>query len=761
MAKTYSAGVTTAYGAAKRGGYTGTYEQFCADQANFARYAQQVREDKKSVEQTVETFTEETVPEAVQSVEGKGTEQIGLVNQAGTTQVQNVNNAGTTQTDAVNLAGTTNVNAVNQAGETQVDAVNQAGATQVQAVEDKGDEVIDSIPPDYSDLTAEVDDLTRHLSDLEDTVSTTQIINTASGEIASFDDGADGQPIRKLVAQIEPVQDLHGYSNPWPGGGGKNKLQVTANTKTVSGVNFTVNADGTISATGQASEDIVLSIGTVVSDGSSYIGSGCPAGGNVNQTYGMFFSFLGGESGNGTGAAVVSSGSLITANIVIKAGYTANNLVFKPMIRLATETDPTFAPYENICPISGHTGAEIYDDPAYGGMANWNQLARCSSAGWKYVYNGSLSFDDTNHKVIFTSTRDANDIKPARIDHGLDTILLTDHVYLLSCKVKSFVTSGNKQVYVGFLAKSYGIINAIECASENEVTACVLQKGGVNTASHNSYWAGIRLDDAAQSGEYAEVRDLIFIDLTQLFGTTVADYIYNLEQTTAGAGVAWFRNLFPKDYYSYNAGEEMTVSAVNGDEYNQISVTWEDEAGTVYGGYFTLNNDNSVDLTALDDLITLDGIANKLAGKSEETTYGAALYFTNLGERVRFVNISGPFSNVLQFSFESYVYMPLYSFPGNSGANTTCHIILPSGTTVEEGNAWLQSMVSAGTPVQVRRKLITPQNWHFDNIGQLKTFLGTNNIWSSTGDTEVTYPADTKLYIDNKITQAIANALNS
>jgi len=607
----------------------------------------------------------------------------------------------------------------------------------------------------------EVSELSRHLSDLEDTVSTTQIINTASGEIASFDDGADGQPIRKLVAQIEPVQDLHGYSNPWPGGGGKNKLQVTANTKTVSGVNFTVNADGTISATGQASEDIVLSIGTVVSDGSSYIGSGCPAGGNVNQTYGMFFSFLGGESGNGTGAAVVSSGSLITANIVIKAGYTANNLVFKPMIRLATETDPTFAPYENICPISGHTGAEIYDDPAYGGMANWNQLARCSSAGWKYVYNGSLSFDDTNHKVIFTSTRDANDIKPARIDHGLDTILLTDHVYLLSCKVKSFVTSGNKQVYVGFLAKSYGIINAIECASENEVTACVLQKGGVNTASHNSYWAGIRLDDAAQSGEYAEVRDLIFIDLTQLFGTTVADYIYNLEQTTAGAGVAWFRNLFPKDYYSYNAGEEMTVSAVNGDEYNQISVTWEDEAGTVYGGYFTLNNDNSVDLTALDDLITLDGIANKLAGKSEETTYGAALYFTNLGERVRFVNISGPFSNVLQFSFESYVYMPLYSFPGNSGANTTCHIILPSGTTVEEGNAWLQSMVSAGTPVQVRRKLITPQNWHFDNIGQLKTFLGTNNIWSSTGDTEVTYPADTKLYIDNKITQAIANALNS
>ena len=31
MAETYSAGVVTAYGAAVRGGYNGTYEQWCED----------------------------------------------------------------------------------------------------------------------------------------------------------------------------------------------------------------------------------------------------------------------------------------------------------------------------------------------------------------------------------------------------------------------------------------------------------------------------------------------------------------------------------------------------------------------------------------------------------------------------------------------------------------------------------------------------------------------------------------------------------
>lgn len=50
MAITYSAGVVTAYGAAKKAGYTGTYEQFCQDQANFATNATQVANDKSTVE---------------------------------------------------------------------------------------------------------------------------------------------------------------------------------------------------------------------------------------------------------------------------------------------------------------------------------------------------------------------------------------------------------------------------------------------------------------------------------------------------------------------------------------------------------------------------------------------------------------------------------------------------------------------------------------------------------------------------------------
>jgi len=37
----------------------------------------------------------------------------------------------------------------------------------------------------------------------------------------------------------------------------------------------------------------------------------------------------------------------------------------------------------------------------------------------------------------------------------------------------------------------------------------------------------------------------------------------------------------------------------------------------------------------------------------------------------------------------------------------------------------------------------------------LRTLLGTNNIWSDTGDAEVTYRADTALYVAKKIAEAL------
>ena len=72
-----------------------------------------------------------------------------------------------------------------------------------------------------ADAKATGDAIATLNSALSSLQSVTEIIDTASGAIASFPDGS-GLPMRSLVAQINPVQDLHGYDAPWPAGGGSN-----------------------------------------------------------------------------------------------------------------------------------------------------------------------------------------------------------------------------------------------------------------------------------------------------------------------------------------------------------------------------------------------------------------------------------------------------------------------------------------------------------------------------------------------------------
>lgn len=171
MAETYSAGVVTAYGAAVRGGYTGTYEEFCAEQAGFAENAAAVAQAKADVEtmqgqveQAAATFTGTTVPAAVATVQEAGAAQVQAVQSEGTMQAAAVETVGAQQTAAVGAAGSDAVDAVEAAETAATDAVTAAQTAAVQAVQtesaaqqaavqDKGEEVLASIPADYTALS--------------------------------------------------------------------------------------------------------------------------------------------------------------------------------------------------------------------------------------------------------------------------------------------------------------------------------------------------------------------------------------------------------------------------------------------------------------------------------------------------------------------------------------------------------------------------------------------------------------------------------
>lgn len=164
-AKRYSAGIATAYGAAKKGGYTGTYEQFCAEQAMFAENAQYVRESREIIESTVQTFTTETVPAAVQTVENAGDAQQRLVRQTGAEVIQDVKAAGNQQMGRIEQALSPYIaqaeQAVDDARAAKDDAVSAkeaAEAAEEHAAESEAhaQELVDSLPSDYADALLDI-----------------------------------------------------------------------------------------------------------------------------------------------------------------------------------------------------------------------------------------------------------------------------------------------------------------------------------------------------------------------------------------------------------------------------------------------------------------------------------------------------------------------------------------------------------------------------------------------------------------------------
>ena len=72
-------------------------------------------------------------------------------------------------------------------------------------------------------------------------------------------------------------------------------------------------------------------------------------------------------------------------------------------------------------------------------------------------------------------------------------------------------------------------------------------------------------------------KNIQVIDLTQMFGLTIADAIYAMEQTNTGSGVAWFKKYFPKLYYEYNAGSLQSVNVASHDMvgFNAWDEEWE------------------------------------------------------------------------------------------------------------------------------------------------------------------------------------------
>lgn len=221
-------------------------------------------------------------------------------------------------------------------------------------------------------------------------------------------------------------------------------------------------------------------------------------------------------------------------------------------------------PY-NFRPAGG--SAEIgnrVDETVVGGSIVWNQLLNTPSSDVSKIQN-NVTFTDNRDGTFTVQTTEEGASADTYINWTAPFHPISEHKYLFAGTPKS----GSISTYYSYLVRGDAI-----SSGQDTGNGCIYNGLVTDRVINISVVLMIKSGTVVTS-------PIKFIpqthDLTAMFGSTIADYVYNLEQTTAGAGVSWFRKLFPADYYAYNAGTmaHVQTSAHETVGFNQWDEEWE------------------------------------------------------------------------------------------------------------------------------------------------------------------------------------------
>lgn len=461
------------------------------------------------------------------------------------------------------------------------------------------------------------------------------ITDTASGAIASFPDGAP-YPVLDLQVGIDPVQDLHGQANPYPAGGGKNLF------------------DGEIEQGGFDSDGLNTNSGTrirqknytAVTAGQSYTVSATATGVQVSVSFYAANDYTTARI-NATGWANLPS------TFTIPAGATYLRVLFRysnsaditPSAVSNTQLESgssatSYAPYSNICPITGWTGANLQ--------------------------------------------RTGGNVFSATFTTG-----------------KNIDASGNV------------IDAAYRCATIN---ATEIEGGKVYRVAHNA---------TTQIGTFFYNNTDTFISY---IAWTTPPYTFTAPSNATKVRFTVLSGAIPTNFQVQ--------------PYTTIPISWNTEAGTVYGG-----TDKPIEGKVASDIVIVE-----FDGSNDETWTrwaSAKAYYTT-------ISTTGAAHPQWMISNQFKWLGTLNSATMNIGeflanGTTSGGVLRWNGNISFKWDAEANDVAGwraylSEHPVQVAYK-IEPIEYTHTPITAPSILLGDNNLWADCGDTSVTYRADTQRYI--------------
>ena len=519
------------------------------------------------------------------------------------------------------------------------------------------------------------------------------IKETASGETIVATDSDEQKP---LGLAIDGKSEQNQYS-------GKNLLKNTAVDKTANGLSIKVDEEKRFSVNGTS---IVLSAYDVgeftVKTGETYILTGCPIGGSVSSyrldvrkdaVSGLYDNNI---IDYGSGCSFTATED-ITLKVFMRydVNYTFNNIVFEPMIRLATVTDGTYEPYCGGIPSPNPSYPQeirnigVYDEAS-------GKYAVEVKGNRKNLYKNSQTFEgfenlygyDSNYKETYNGLVVKKRAYPWSGAHLLINVKKGEN-YTFSGFVK---TTCDIFVYVRHKTATAKVDN-----EEKEIKGSgEWQRVYLTFTVTESGTLAPRIESATD-GE-------IYICGYQLeFGSVMTDY-EPWEETKVT--VLLDEPLRKEDKAYWNGGSKVRV-----DRYRDVKVinksTRLDTSGKLFHvGYF----EDVVNVAVSTDVI--GNLCNEYAEYSLEQLRKSE-------------------NGVCQYLNDFYVRDNRYS-------------------TVEEFSAYL-----AENPFEIEVALATPITEEIDiDLDGLSMFYPTTIISNDcNANMEVTYIADTKAYIDKKFAE--------
>ena len=167
------------------------------------------------------------------------------------------------------------------------------------------------------------------------------------------------KPAQALSVKLEPIQDLHGYDNPWPAGGGNNKFGG----EIVVGKRWQNGSYVTAATNNYAASDFIIAClpsteyRAILPDTVETIALYCVEF-DANGDYLRAQTSVSLTPSNNSRTFTTDADTYMMAFTF----YCASNISPASVGRLAVNYPSTvtnYSPYSNICPISGHTDADV------------------------------------------------------------------------------------------------------------------------------------------------------------------------------------------------------------------------------------------------------------------------------------------------------------------------------------------------------------------------------------------------------------------